>query len=170
MQRTSRLLQLVERIYESVVDSDGWHDFVAELSEALGGTAVQLSLRLPDTEPTPDAYFRHGLDAAYHGAFVKHALLGLPWSTMDDDLFRARFAFGETQEHSIEESPFYREFMKPQGLAAESPLWDDFVTVLRVLNGDSFGEFDMGSAGQLKYGIVKKRNGICIAAFYHVAQ
>ncbi|MDJ0853083.1 MAG: hypothetical protein QNK04_32330 [Myxococcota bacterium] len=124
MQRTGLLLQLVERIYEAVADPMAWHDFVSELSEAIGGAAVQMSLRLPDTEPTPDAYFRHGLDPAYHAAFVKHALLGLPWGSLDDEQFRVRFAFGsETRpDLPVEEAPFYLDFMKPQDLAAESPL------------------------------------------------
>ena len=86
-----RALQLVERIYEAVVEPDAWNDFIAELSEALGGVAVQMSLRLPEMEPTPDAFFRFGLDEAYHAAFVKHALEGLPWGSLDNNLFRGRF-------------------------------------------------------------------------------
>ncbi len=124
MLTSRRLLPLVERIYEAVVDPLAWHDFVSELSEALGGAAVQLSVRLPDSEPTPDAYFRCGLDEAYHAAFVKHVLIGLPWGSLDDEKFRVRFAPGNETwaDRPLEESPFYREFMQPQGLAPESPL------------------------------------------------
>jgi DNA-binding CsgD family transcriptional regulator len=119
-----RALQLVERIYEAVVEPDAWNDFIAELSEALGGVAVQMSLRLPEMQPTPDSFFRFGLDEAYHAAFVKHALEGLPWSTLDDDLFRGRFgtASEAISNDSITQSGFYRDYMKPQRLAAEWPI------------------------------------------------
>jgi DNA-binding CsgD family transcriptional regulator len=117
-------LQLVERIYEAVVDADAWHDFVAELSEALGGPAVQISLRLPDAEPTPDAYYKTGLDDSYHAAFVKHALQGLPWGSLAHDSFRARFGLAAEvlAEDTVEEAGFYRDFMQPQGLAPEWPI------------------------------------------------
>jgi len=118
-----RALQLVERIYEAVVEPDSWHEFIAELSEAVGGPAIQMSLRLPEMEPTPDAFFRHGLDEAYHFAFVKHALEGLPWGELDGELFRGRFGVAsEVLPDSITDSAFYHDYMKPQGLSAEWPL------------------------------------------------
>ena len=119
-----RALQLVERIYEAVVEPDAWNDFIAELSEALGGVAVQMSLRLPEMEPTPDAFFRFGLDEAYHAAFVKHALEGLPWGSLDNNLFRGRFGMASEviSNDSVTESGFYLDYMKPQGLAAEWPI------------------------------------------------
>lgn len=124
MDRIQRALQLVERIYEAVVEPDAWHDFVAEVSEAVGGVAVQMSLRMPDVEPTPDAYFRYGLDEAYHAAFIKHVLEGLPWSSIDDDLFRARFGHASEvmSADAVIDSAFYKEYMQPQGLAPEWPI------------------------------------------------
>lgn len=124
MESIERALLLVERIYEAAVQPDAWHDFVAELSEALGGAAVQMSLRLPRAAPTPDAYYHTGLDPAYHAAFVKHALEGLPWGSLDNEVFRGRF--GRAREvitaPEVSGTPFYLDFMRPQGLAAEWPI------------------------------------------------
>ena len=119
-----RALQLVERIYEAVVEPDAWNDFIAELSEALGGVAVQMSLRLPEMQPTPDSFFRFGLDETYHAAFVKHALEGLPWGSLDHDLFRGRFGMASEviSNDSVTRSGFYLDYMKPQCLAPEWPI------------------------------------------------
>jgi DNA-binding CsgD family transcriptional regulator/PAS domain-containing protein len=118
-----RALLLVERIYEAAVRPDAWHDFLAELSEALGGVAVQLSLRLPHVEPTPDNFFRLGLDDSYHAVFVKHVIEGLPWGSLRDEVFRGRFGVaGEALSYEVEDSPFYREYMQPNGLAPDWPI------------------------------------------------
>jgi PAS domain-containing protein len=123
MTSIERALLLVERIYEAAVQPDAWDDFLADLSEALGGTAVQMSLRLPDAEPTPDSFFRLGLDDAYQGVFVKHAIEGLPWGSLKDEVFRGRFGLaGEALSHEVEDSPFYHEYMQPNGLAPEWPI------------------------------------------------
>jgi len=119
-----RALELIERIYQAVVEPDWWNAFLEDLSGALGGAAIQLSLRLPDVLPTPDAFFRVGLGEAYHATFLKHALEGLPWGSIDDDIFRGRFGLASevVESEDIAETPFYREYMKPQGLAPKWPV------------------------------------------------
>jgi DNA-binding CsgD family transcriptional regulator len=124
MNPSERALQLVECIYASVVEPDAWNTFLGRLSEALGGAAIQLALRRPDAPPSPDTIFNCGLDEAYRGVFLKHVIEGLPWSGADSRTFQGRFArasevHGDSPAH---ESPFYREFMAPQGLAAEWPI------------------------------------------------
>jgi DNA-binding CsgD family transcriptional regulator/PAS domain-containing protein len=117
-------LEFVELVYEAVVEPDSWNVFLEQVSAALGGAAIQLSLRLPDVLPTADAYFHVGLDEAYHGIFLKHALEGLPWGSIDDDVFRGRFGLASevVQRSEIADTPFYRDFMRPQGLASEWPI------------------------------------------------
>ena len=119
-----RALELIERIYEAVIEPNSWTAFLERLSEILGGAAIQLSLRLPDVLPTPDAFFRVGLDEAYHEIFLKHAVEGLPWGSVDDDVFRGRFGLSSEMVHSnkVEDTPFYHHFMKPQGLAPRWPI------------------------------------------------
>jgi DNA-binding CsgD family transcriptional regulator len=117
-------LELVELIYEAVVEPDAWGTFLERLSAALDGAAIQLSLRLPDVLPTPDTSFRVGLDDAYHGIFLKHAVEGLPWGAIDDEVFRGRFGLASevVPDDVIGDTPFYHEFMKPQGLAPKWPV------------------------------------------------
>jgi DNA-binding CsgD family transcriptional regulator len=124
MRETERALGLVDRIYEAVAEPAAWHDFVAELSDRLGGAAVNLSLRLPDEIPTDESFYRVGLDPRLHGLFLKLALEGLPWGTRPDDpVFADRFVVAsEVVTEPLEGTALYREYMKPQGLAAEWPI------------------------------------------------
>jgi DNA-binding CsgD family transcriptional regulator/PAS domain-containing protein len=117
-------LRLVERIYEAVIEPDSWDAFIQELSDHLGGPAIQMSLRLPDTMPGPDAFRRVGLDENYQPAFVKHVVEGLPWGSISNAAYKGRFASASEvlTDVSIEETPFYLEFMQPQGLAADWPV------------------------------------------------
>ena len=124
MEGEGRALQLVERIYESVVEPDSWNLFLADLSAALGGAAIQLSLSLPDEPTSEDAVFRVGIDAAYHAVFVKHAVEGLPWGSLDHEAFRGRFGLANevVGAQTVEETSLFREYMEPQGLAPEWPV------------------------------------------------
>jgi DNA-binding CsgD family transcriptional regulator len=125
MRESERALGLAERIYEAVAEPAAWHDFVAELSDLLGGAAINLSLRLPDEVPTEDSFFRVGLDPRLHGLFLKLALEGLPWGTVPDDPnFASRFVVTSevVNEKKLECTGLYQEYMRPQGLAAEWPI------------------------------------------------
>jgi DNA-binding CsgD family transcriptional regulator len=124
MRDGERLLRLVERIYEAVVEPDSWNVLLEDLSGCLGGAAIQLSLRLPETLPTPDCFYRVGLEEAYHPLFVKHVISGLPWGSSKNEAFRGHFGLASevAPEPDIASSPFFREYMQPQGLAAEWPV------------------------------------------------
>lgn len=120
-----RALQLIELIYDAVVEPDAWHEFLALLSEMLDGAAIQLSLRLPGRLPTPDNFFRVGLDEGYQAIFVKHAVEGLPWSDARPEDIRGRFSHGEllVDPGTVADRAFYHEYMQPQGLAPEPPVF-----------------------------------------------
>ena len=124
MRREERALGLVERIYAAVVEPDAWNDFLKALSEELGGAAILLSLRIPGAQPPADPYFRVGLDDAYRPAFVKHAVEGLPWGSLDNEVFRGRFGLASemVSGNSVTETDLYRDYMQPQGLAPEWPI------------------------------------------------
>jgi len=124
MANQERALDLVERIYAAVVEPDAWHGFLESLSEALGGAAIQLSLRIRGELPAPDALYRIGLEEAYHEAFVKHVVEGLPWGSVDHEIFRGRFGLASdiVTDEGVADSAFYLEYMKPQGLAPEWPI------------------------------------------------
>lgn len=124
MRDRTRPLKLVELIYQAVVETDAWNEFLASLSSELGGAAIQLSLRMPREIPNPDDIFRVWLDEDYHAAYVKHALTDLAWDSIDGDLLRRGFgsAADVLPASNLTIRPLYLEFMKPQGLAAEWPL------------------------------------------------
>ena len=124
MRREERALELVERIYAAVIEPEGWITFLKALSEELGGAAILLSLRIPDVQPPTNPYFCVGLDDAYRPAFVKHAVEGLPWGSLDNDVFRGRFGLASevVSRDSVPETGLYRDYMQPQGLAPEWPI------------------------------------------------
>lgn len=124
MRSPARPLQLVELIYQAVVEPDAWKDFLATLSSELGGAAIQFSLRMPREVPSPDDVYRIHLHERFHPVFVKHALTDLAWDAIDSRLLRKSFASAADvlPPSELEGRPLYREFMAPQGLAAEWPL------------------------------------------------
>jgi len=124
MQDRTRPPQLIELIYQAVVEPDAWNEFLASLSSELGGAAIQLALRMPHEIPNPADTYRIWLDDAYHAAYVKHALTDLALGSIDVDLLRKSFACAADvlPEWDLKTRPFYIEFMKPQGLSAEWPL------------------------------------------------
>ncbi len=123
-------LRLADRIYEAALDPKAWDAVLCELSEALGGAAIHLSLRiqsplatLPPSEPGP--LFRIHLDERYHAIFLRLSIADFPWTSIDWRGVLQRFVRTSEmvdQDPDLEHSDFYRQFMKPQGLAPESPL------------------------------------------------
>ncbi len=121
---TKSALQLIERIYEAVIEPDSWNAFIQDVSDLLGGPAIQMSLRLPDSLTGPDTFRSVGLDEAYQPAFIKHVLEGLPWGSVGHAAYEARFgsAAEVLPDRPVEGTAFYRDFMEPQGLAADWPI------------------------------------------------
>jgi DNA-binding CsgD family transcriptional regulator len=117
-------LELVELIYGSVVEPNSWAVFLERLSGLLGGAPIQLALRLPDMLPSADTYFQTGLDEAYYEIFLKHVLEGLPWGSIDEDIYRGRFGLASevVRDSEISDTAFYRDFMKPQAIAPRWPV------------------------------------------------
>jgi len=126
-------LRLAELIYAAALEPKGWEAFLGELSEALGGAAIQLSLRMrpveaplaaePPSEPGP--VFRLHLDERYHAIFLRLSVEDFPWASIDRRAVLEGFVPASEmvdQQLKIEGSEFYREYMEPQGLALESPL------------------------------------------------
>jgi PAS domain S-box-containing protein len=119
------VLRLAERIYAAALETEGWGLLLEELSEALGGAAIQLSLRIPERGPTePGPLIQVHLDPKYRATFLRLALEAPPWMSLDKTVVQKRFApITELADWGpVEETAFYREFMQPQGLAPESPI------------------------------------------------
>jgi len=122
MMQEQRALQLVELIYAGAVDPPSWQLFVERLSEVYGGAAVALSLQLPGGLALE--YYQVGLLAELTELAEKHVAEGLPWGPLDDEQFKGRFALASENfpDEELPQTAFYREIMKPQGLAPEAPI------------------------------------------------
>ena len=123
MNSLERAQPLIEALYAGAVDPPRWQRFVQRLSDSTGGTAVVLSLELPGAVPGREIY-RVGFHEDYIGRFAEYARRGLPWGPMDGPPFDKAFALASENfpDEGLEETKFYREYMKPQGFAPEAPL------------------------------------------------
>lgn len=117
------ILQLVESIYRASLDPPHWDFFAEDLSEALGGAAVCVSLQLPGFITAPVMYVR-GFELSYYERLVGHLRDGLPWEEARRNDWVGRFgnASDLVSDAEISASAFYRECMKPLGLAATAPI------------------------------------------------
>lgn len=126
-------LRVVERIYDAAIEPGGWPLALAALSEALGGAAIQLSLRIrseaqapiPHPSRDPGPIFRIHLDERYHETFVRVAGEDFPWAAIDRRAVVERFVRSSEMvgpDLDLGTTSFYRDYMKPQGLALEPPL------------------------------------------------
>ncbi len=128
MPRDARVLELIERIYDASLEPSAWEIFLAELAQTLGGAAAVLAMELPDGGdpqlPPHTCVYRCGLEAELSPVFARHYERGLPWGTFTDlDCARAFvFASERFPDAELASTDFYREYMKPQGLAAEGPI------------------------------------------------
>jgi DNA-binding CsgD family transcriptional regulator len=122
MTQETRALQLVELIYAGAVDPSSWQRFVERLSESFGGAAVGLSVLLPSGRALE--YYQVGMLEELTELAEKHVAEGLPWGSLGGDQFKGRFALASENfpDEDLPKTAFYREIMKPQGLAPEAPI------------------------------------------------
>ena len=141
MRTDALLLGLVDHLYAAAVAPEHWERVLAELSDALGGAAVYLALRLRSpqservlqsaNEADPGPVFRIHLDAKYHPVFLRLSAEEFPWETADHEGLARGFV------RSTELLPsFIREFLRPQGLGPEGPIGHVMASIgLRPLAG-----------------------------------
>lgn len=128
MSQDARVLPLLERIYDAALDANAWNAFLAALSQQLGGPAAVLALELPDAShvdfaPQTSVYL-HGLATEFTEIFDRHYARGLPWGTFVDLETARGFVFTSDRfpDAKLGATDFYRDYMQPQGLAAEGPI------------------------------------------------
>jgi DNA-binding CsgD family transcriptional regulator/PAS domain-containing protein len=124
MTREERALECVELIYGGAVDPPVWNLLVERLSVVFGGAAAALSVQLPESAP-PLEYYTIGFREECREVAEKYFAEGrLPWGSFLDDQFKGRFAFASEKfpDEQLPDTDFYRDVMKPQELAPESPM------------------------------------------------
>lgn len=117
-----RALPLTDAIYAAAIHPPAWTAFLEELASELGEAAIAMSVMLPGWDLPPE-YYRVHLSEKYVPAFERHFRRGLPWP-MTDPLFRKGFAHGRAllPDEQVAETDYYKDYMKPQGLAPEGPI------------------------------------------------
>jgi DNA-binding CsgD family transcriptional regulator len=113
--------QLIERIYDSALRPEAWQGVVLRVSEMFGGSPVMLGFFRPG-ETSFGPRYSVGLQREFLDTYLEHLLNDLPWSTRSmrhlvDRVAPISEAFSGVE---IESTPFYTEWLKPQGLA---PIW-----------------------------------------------
>ena len=124
MLQDARALQLIQIAYAAALDSSLWDQFAEELGEAFGDAAIAMGLQLPGVDRSVSNFHSAHLGDEYRPIFEKFVLQGLPWGSLDDEIFRDRFDLANNvlSQEELVASSFYSEFMEPQGLAPEVPV------------------------------------------------
>lgn len=124
-----RALPLIESIYASAVEPGGWNRLAHELSDAFGRAAVAISMPHPDSELPFDMFPVH-LREEMRPVFLRHLIKGLPWGPPFTGAAKSRFVFASERlpDAELAKTPFYREFMEPQGLAPQGPITHEIAT------------------------------------------
>jgi DNA-binding CsgD family transcriptional regulator len=133
-----RAHRLIDRIYAAALDVDAWQGVVEEISSLFGGSPVLLGFLLPG-DSTLGRQFSVGLREEYRENYLESLLNHTPWSTRFMHRFRERFGdMSEVLSHvRLDETGFYTEWMKPQGLL---PVWPAGHTLVDT-NGEPVGGF-----------------------------
>jgi DNA-binding CsgD family transcriptional regulator len=112
---------LIDRIYAAASDpeSEGWQDFVDELSEAMGGAAIILVMQVPGSR-VPARSFRAHLRPIPSPVLAKAHRSALPLVPGASRMIEAGFI--PMQElltvEDLSDNAFYAEWMEPQGIRA----------------------------------------------------
>ena len=124
-----RALPLIESIYASAIEPGGWKRLAEDLSDAFGRAGVAISMPHPDSELPLDVT-RFRLRDDLEPVFVRHLGKGLPWGNPGVVKMKDHFGFHNENMSpaEIEQSEFYREYMQPNGLAAECPIYHEIST------------------------------------------
>jgi DNA-binding CsgD family transcriptional regulator/PAS domain-containing protein len=116
-----RAQPLIALIYRAAVDPMLWKQFLERLSESLGGPKIGMNLELPGA-PIRQMAFEIGSE--YAGVFSDYAARrALPWP-IDSIIDAAHFVPGAEMfpDAELPNTPFYRDYMAPQGLVPVGPI------------------------------------------------
>jgi DNA-binding CsgD family transcriptional regulator len=118
----SAALRLLPRLYRAAITPPEWNRFAAELSDAMGGAAVTLAIRRPETQ-LGWSYF--GAGSHDLAVLVAEDLQGaLVRAARRVDSFRRSFVnLGEAFPRiELERNPWFREWLEPRGVEPTWPL------------------------------------------------
>lgn len=114
---------LIDRIYAAALDHRVWQEVAEGLSAFFDGSPLVLTFALP-AEAGLSPHFSVGVEDAYRDNYIEQLFKGLPVSLRLAGDYSERWghlgeALGDVE---LTHTEFYREWMKPQGLAAHWPV------------------------------------------------
>jgi DNA-binding CsgD family transcriptional regulator len=123
MELESRAIQLIGRIYDASLDPDRWQDFVELLSGELEGAFIAFGLWGRD-DPFAGTAYLVGITPEYRSSFIANLVSHLPFAGgFGPDASKRFIVLGDLfPEIELTESDFYRDWMKPQGMAPQWPI------------------------------------------------
>ena len=112
---------LIDRIYAATLDHRVWQEVAEGLSAFFDGSPLILTFALP-SEPSGSPHYTVGIEPDFRDSYLEQLLKGLPLSLRYSSDYTDRWghlgeALGDVE---LADTDFYREWMKPQGLA---PFW-----------------------------------------------
>lgn len=118
-----RALRLLTPLYEASIDIAAWPRFFQEFSDELGGAAIAVASEFDYWENPPASYWIR-LNRSYAESHQRRVARGLPWGDLSDSRLVERFCRTSMfrSDEQLSATAFYRDWMKPQGLACEGPL------------------------------------------------
>jgi DNA-binding CsgD family transcriptional regulator len=156
-----RARQLIEICYEASLEPARWADFVEALSAAFDRAPTSMGFARPG-DPLAGVVHVAGLRSDYIRRFGEHFLGGLPWST--SFIRESGKDFGMLGRYfpadlDLASSGFYRDWMRPQGLA---PVWPigatirldglgdvGWLSVYRAEGGEPFDDEDVAFGNEI---------------------
>lgn len=122
MDRDAIALQLIARLYRAALDRTEWHRFAAELGETLGGAAVTLAIRRPETRLGWDYFGAGSHDLAIRVTEDLQGALRFAARRVED--FQCAFVdLGKAFPGiALERNPWFEEWIDPYGIAPAWPL------------------------------------------------
>jgi DNA-binding CsgD family transcriptional regulator len=114
---------LLERIYDAALEPKAWVAFVQAFEETLGGARVVLGLPHP-SPGDPGELVAPSLDPRFVAAFQTRYFDLDPWSPRNRVQPVGTFELGRRaiSDACLRETPFYREWMEPQGFRLPEPV------------------------------------------------
>jgi len=160
MTAEERVLELVDLTYQAATEREAWGSVAKAFSDLFGGAAVSIMIQTPGFSRPSDAFYS-GIDPtlAHHAQGSGHKEMS--WmADAGSDLGRRFIRLAEVADQSVLfESDFAANFLKPQGLAIESPIihltspeeavLSSSIVAYRRVDGPAITEQQLGIADRL---------------------
>jgi DNA-binding CsgD family transcriptional regulator len=122
-QRVGCNVELLDRLSEATFEPKGWPEFLLGLERFLGGGVAMLCMPAPSLD-RPGTVVAPSLNPSFVESYAAHHFREDPWlreahAAVVGEVIHPK---DDAQGRRLAETPFHREWMKPQGLVAHGLL------------------------------------------------